>query len=127
MTLQQLSSVREIVQQGFCASKAAGTLGMTQPGLSGQILALARELGVDIFMRRGNRLVELSQAGAFIHELAGPMLLQAEGIRRVGREARNQTHGNLTVATTHTQARYALPNVVQAFVRRFPEIGRASC
>ena len=122
MTLQQLAYIREIVRHAFNVSKAAEALAMTQPGLSRQVLELERELGVDIFVRRRNRLVQLSVVGNAIHDLASSILLQAEGIRRAGREAREPGHGTLTIATTHTQARYALPNVLQAFARRFPDV-----
>ena len=122
MTLQQLAYVREVVRQRFNVSKAAEALGLTQPGLSRQVLALERDIGVDIFVRRGNRLVEMSAAGAAIVELAGTILQKAESIRRAASEAKDPTRGVLTIATTHTQARYALPKVVQAFARRFPQI-----
>jgi LysR family cys regulon transcriptional activator len=122
MTLQQLAYLHEIVRHDFNVSKAAEALKMTQPGLSRQVLELERELGVDIFVRRRNRLVQLSVVGNVIHDLAGSILLQAEGIRRAGREVRESGRGTLTIATTHTQARYVLPNVVQAFARRFPNV-----
>jgi len=122
VTLQQLSYIREIVRQGFSVSKAAEALAMTQPGLSRQVLALEHELRTPLFLRQRNRLVRLSAAGVVAHELAGTMLLQAESIRRACREARDPHDGKLTIATTHTQARYVLPKVVQAFGRRFPAV-----
>jgi LysR family cys regulon transcriptional activator len=122
MTLQQLAYIHEIVRHGFNISKTAEALAMTQPGLSRQVLELERELGVDIFVRRRNRLTQLSAVGNVIHDLASSILLQAEGIRRAGRELQESGRGSLTIATTHTQARYALPNVVQAFARRFPNV-----
>ena len=122
MTLLQLAYVHEIVRHAFNVSKAAEALGMTQPGLSRQVLELERELGVDIFVRRRNRLVQLSVVGDVIHDLASSILLQAEGIRRAGRDVREPGHGTLTIATTHTQARYALPNVIQTFAHRFPDV-----
>lgn len=122
MTLQQLAYVREVVRQRFSVSRAAIALRLTQPGLSRQILSFERELGVDVFVRHHNRLVRLSPAGTAIYDLACEILLRAEAIRRAGRDAREPESGTLVIATTHTQARYALPRIIQRFAQRFPSV-----
>src|SRR3954452_1485846 len=96
--------VCEIVRENFVVSRAAQTLGLTQPGLSRQIIDLERELGFNIFVRQRNRLVKLSTFGVEVHRLATQMLLDAEAIRKVAKEFADETAGTLTIATTHTLA-----------------------
>jgi LysR family cys regulon transcriptional activator len=122
MTLQQMRYVREIVREGFSISRAALALNITQPGLSRQIQQLEREIGVVVFVRHRKRLTGLSEPGAAVHRLATRMLLDAANVANVGREFAEEAQGTLTIATTHTQARYALPRVVQAFAKRYPKV-----
>lgn len=122
MTLQQLRIVHEIVRQGCNVSRAAEALEMSQPGLSRQVQELERAIGVEIFVRAAKRFVRLSEPGIEVHRIAQRMLFDAESIRSVGREFTDVAEGTLTIATTHTQARYRLPPVIQKFVRKFPRV-----
>ncbi len=94
----------------------------SQSGVSKQIKDLEDELGVDIFIRRGKRLTGLTEPGKAVHQLIERMLLDAENLRRVARQFADQDSGHLVVATTHTQARYALPKVIRQFTTVFPKV-----
>lgn len=122
MNLLQMRYVCEIVRENFVVSRAAQTLGLTQPGLSRQILELERELGFNIFVRQRNRLVKLSRFGIEVHRLANRMLLDAEAIRKAAKDLADETTGTLTVATTHTLARYSLPPVLKSYMRTYPGV-----
>ena len=122
MTLKQLRYICEVVRHGMSVSRAAEALGMSQPGLSRQIAAIEREIGVEIFIRNKKRFLRLTEPGEHVHRLATRMLLDAEALGRVGREFVDENRGVLTIATTHTQARYALPRVIQAFARKYPAV-----
>jgi LysR family transcriptional regulator, cys regulon transcriptional activator len=122
MKLQQLRYVRMVARQGLNVSEAAVLLNTSQPGVSKQIRMLEEELNVDIFTRSGKRLVGLTEPGKIILRLAERMLAEAENIKQVAEEYTEESVGKLTVATTHTQARYALPRVVQAFREKYPEV-----
>jgi LysR family cys regulon transcriptional activator len=122
MTLQQLRYIREIARHGLSISDAAAVLHTSQPGISKQVRRLEEELGIVIFARSRNRLVEVTQPGKEVLAVAARMLDDAENLRRIGREHGNDARGALTVATTHTQARYALPKVIQRFMARYPRV-----
>ena len=122
MNFQQLRYVRETVRQGLNLTEAANRLFTSQPGVSKQIRELEDELGVDIFVRRGKRLVSLTEPGKAVVQIIERVLLEAENLKQVGREFKDEQVGTLTVATTHTQARYALPRVVAAFKKRYPRV-----
>ena len=122
MNFQQLRSVREAVRRDFNLTDVADALFTSQPGVSRQIRELEDELGVDIFERSGKRLTGLTEPGRHILEIVERLLLDAENLRRAGGEFASRAEGRLIVATTHTQARYALPHVVSAFVRAFPRV-----
>ncbi|MFA6119837.1 MAG: HTH-type transcriptional regulator CysB [Sideroxydans sp.] len=122
MNLQQLRYLNEIVKNDLSISAAAATLYTSQPGISKQIRLLEEELGVDIFVRNGKRLAALTDPGKVIAEVAARMLLDAANLKQVGNEFKDQQTGELTIATTHTQARYALPPVVKQFIRQYPEV-----
>jgi LysR family cys regulon transcriptional activator len=122
MNLQQLRYVRETVRQGLNLTEAANVLFTSQPGVSKQIRELEDELGVEIFVRRGKRLVQLTEPGQVVVQVIERLLGEVDNLRRVGEEFADQDVGRLTIATTHTQARYALPPVVQEFRRRFPRV-----
>jgi LysR family cys regulon transcriptional activator len=122
MKLQQLRYLREVVRRGLNVSEAAEALYTSQPGISKQIRLLEDELGVQILVRHGKRVVDLTEPGRIIVEIADRMLQDAESLRAVGREFGKEDTGALTVATTPTQARYALPPVVQRFVARHPRV-----
>lgn len=122
MKLQQLRYLREVARQGLNVSDAAEALFTSQPGISKQIRLLEQELGVEVFVRNGKRVVSVTEPGRAILALAERMLQDADNLKRVAREFSNEDEGSLSIATTHTQARYALPLVVQAFVKRYPKV-----
>jgi LysR family transcriptional regulator, cys regulon transcriptional activator len=122
MNFQQLRYVRETVRQGLNLTEAARKLHTSQPGVSKQIRELEAELGVEIFVRHGKRIVAVTEPGEAVVEVIDRLLQEAENLKQVGREFKDQTSGTLTVATTHTQARYSLPKVVREFKRRYPKV-----
>lgn len=122
MNFQQLRYVRETVRQGLNLTEAARKLHTSQPGVSKQIRELEAELGVEIFVRHGKRIVAVTEPGEAVVEVIDHLLQEAENLKQVGREFKDQTSGTLTVATTHTQARYSLPKVVREFKRRYPKV-----
>src|SRR3954468_2792468 len=122
MTLQQLRYLCEVVRQDLNISKAAHALHVSQPGLSRQLQLLEHELEVELFVRNRKRLVRLTQAGSEIHRNAELTLEAARNIREAAREHAGQDTGALTIATTHTQARYALPHVIRRFAQRYPQV-----
>lgn len=120
MNLQQLRYVHEVARHGLNVSEAAEALFTSQPGVSKQIRQLEAELGVDIFVRHGKRLVEITEPGRAVLEIVGRILRDMDNLRQVGEEFSNEAAGRLSIATTHTQARYALPRVVRDFMQRYP-------
>jgi LysR family cys regulon transcriptional activator len=122
MNLQQLRFLNEIVQQGLNISGAASALYTSQPGISKQIKLLEEELGIDIFVRNGKRIVALTEPGKAVLAIAQRMLHDAGNLKQVADEFHAQNSGKLTIATTHTQARYALPPTVKQFIKRFPGV-----
>ena len=117
MNLQRLRYLREIARRDLNLTAAAVALHTSQPGVSRQILELEEELGCQIFERRGRRLTSLTEPGRAALAIAERVLDDIEAIRRVGREWTDSAAGTLTIATTHTQARYTLPAVVAQFRR----------
>jgi LysR family cys regulon transcriptional activator len=122
MNLQQLRYLNEIVRQGLKISDAADALYTSQPGVSKQVKLLEDELGIEIFVRSGKRITSLTEPGKAILEIAARILHDADNLKQVSEEFRTQDSGTLTIATTHTQARYALPPVVKQFIRRYPKV-----
>ncbi|MCX9157739.1 CysB family HTH-type transcriptional regulator [Niveibacterium sp. 24ML] len=122
MNLQQLRYVVEVVRAGLNVSDAADALFTSQPGVSKQIRQLEEELGIEIFVRHGKRLTGITEPGRQVLAIAERMLGEVDSLKKVGAEFRNESEGQLNIATTHTQARYALPRVVQAFVQKFPGV-----
>lgn len=122
MKLQQLRYLCEVANQGLNLSKAAEILHTSQPGISKQIRLLENELGVDVFVRNGKRVVETTPPGRAILEIAERMLRDAKNLKQVGQEFANEASGSLTIATTHTQARYALPVAIKHFTARYPKV-----
>ncbi len=122
MKLQQLRYICEVARQNLNLSNAAEALFTSQPGISKQIRSLEEELGVDIFVRHGKRVVAVTEPGKAILEIAQRMLKDVENLRQVGEEFTEEDNGHLTIATTHTQARYALPHVIQRFTKRYPGV-----
>jgi LysR family transcriptional regulator, cys regulon transcriptional activator len=122
MNLQQLRFLNEIVRRGLKISAAADALYTSQPGISKQIKLLEEELGIEIFVRNGKRIVAITEPGKAILEIAQRMLHDADNLKQVAQEFHSQDSGHLTIATTHTQARYALPPVVKRFIKRYPGV-----
>src|SRR3979490_1483850 len=122
MKLQQLRCLTEVARRGLNVSEAAERLHTSQPGVSKQIKALEDELGVQVFVRHGKRLVAVTEPGKAVVAIAERSLSEAQNLRRAGEEFANEKLGTLTIAATHTQARYALPNAVTAFKRRYPKV-----
>jgi len=122
MNLQQLRFLNEIVRQGLNISDAASALYTSQPGVSKQIKLLEEELGIEIFVRNGKRIVAITEPGKAVLEIAQRMLHDAGNLKQVAEEFHSQDSGSLTIATTHTQARYALPPTVKQFIKRYPGV-----
>lgn len=122
MNIQQLRYVHEVARCGLNVSEAAEALFTSQPGVSKQIRQFEAELGIDIFVRHGKRLVGVTEPGKHILQIAERMLRDVDNLRQVGDEFSNESEGSLSIATTHTQARYALPAVVRAFLERYPRV-----
>jgi len=122
MNFQQLRSIRETVRQNFNLTDVANVLFTSQPGVSRQIRELEEELGIDIFERNGKRVTGLTEPGKDVLPIIERLLQEAENLQQVGQEYSGKTAGTLVIATTHTQARYVLPHVVQDFRRTFPDV-----
>nr|CBA30384.1 HTH-type transcriptional regulator cbl [Curvibacter putative symbiont of Hydra magnipapillata] len=122
MNFQQLRSVREAVRCGYNLTEVAGMLHTSQPGVSRQIRELEEELGVEIFNRAGKRLTGLTPPGKDLLPIVERLLLDAENLKRAGQDYSSQLEGQLSVAATHSQARYALPHVVKDFRDKFPKV-----
>ncbi|HEV3019522.1 MAG TPA: CysB family HTH-type transcriptional regulator [Burkholderiaceae bacterium] len=122
MNFQQLRIVRETVRRNFNLTEAAAALFTSQSGLSKHIKDLEDELGIELFVRKGRRLLGLTEPGKELVQIVERMLLDARNIKGLADQFRQRDEGQLTIATTHTQARYALPKVVVEFKRLFPKV-----
>jgi LysR family cys regulon transcriptional activator len=122
MKLQQLRYLREVVRRGLNVSDAAEALYTSQPGISKQIRLLEDELGVQILVRHGKRVVDLTEPGRIIVDIADRMLQDAESLKAVGREFGKEDTGVLSIASTPTLARYALPASVQRFAQKHTRV-----
>jgi LysR family transcriptional regulator, cys regulon transcriptional activator len=122
MNLHQIRFVREAVRQNFNLTLTAKALFTSQPGVSKAIIELEDELGVEIFRRHGKRLRALTEPGKLILISIERILDEVETLKRVGKDFASQDEGSLVIATTHTQARYALPKVLTEFTKRFPKV-----
>lgn len=122
MKLQQLRYLQEVARRGLNLSEAAASLHTSQPGISKQIRLLEDELGIQILIRNGKRVVDITEPGRIILGIAERILRDTENLKQVGREFGAEDSGALAIATTHTQARYALPPVVQRFIQRYPNV-----
>lgn len=122
MKLQQLRYIWEVARHDLNVSVTAQSLYTSQPGISKQIRLLEDELGVEVFSRSGKHLTRITPAGEAILRIAGEILRKVDSIKQVAQEFSDESKGSLSIATTHTQARYALPRVIQDFITRFPEV-----
>ena len=122
MKLQQLRYIWEVAHHDLNVSATAQSLYTSQPGISKQIRLLEDELGVEIFSRSGKHLTRITPAGEAILKTSGEILRKVDSIKQVAQEFSNERKGSLSIATTHTQARYALPPVIQSFIQQYPDV-----
>lgn len=122
MKLQQLRYIVEVQNHKLNVSATAESLFTSQPGISKQVRMLEDELGVQIFGRSGKHLTHVTSAGSEIINISREILSKVEGIKAVANEHTLPDQGKLNIATTHTQARYALPNVIQGFMKKYPAV-----
>jgi LysR family cys regulon transcriptional activator len=122
MKLRQLHYIQEVAKRGLNVTAAADALFTSQPGVSKQVRLLEEELGVDIFVRNGKHIAEITPAGKRILDYTRRLLLEAENIRNIAEEFRATDKGELSLATTHTQARYALPPIIRKFREIYPQV-----
>ena len=122
MNLQQFRFVQEALRRGLNLTETAKALHTSQPGVSKAILELEEELGVDIFVRHGKRLRRVTEPGELIAQAIAVILREVDNLRRIGDEFSQQESGTLSIATTHTQARYRLPGPIALLRRRFPKV-----
>ncbi|GMQ54490.1 HTH-type transcriptional regulator CysB [Halopseudomonas aestusnigri] len=122
MKLQQLRYIWEVAHHELNVSATAQSLYTSQPGISKQIRLLEDELGVEVFSRSGKHLTRITPAGERIIATAGEILRKVDSIKQIAQEFSNERKGTLTLATTHTQARYALPPIIQKFIKNYPDV-----
>jgi LysR family transcriptional regulator, cys regulon transcriptional activator len=122
MKIQQLKYIWEVANHNLNITETAESLFTSQPGISKQIRMLEDELDVQIFQRNGKHLTEITPAGEVIIDMAGEILDKIEGVKRVADDFSDKRHGSLSIATTHTQARYVLPIIIQDFIKLYPDV-----
>ncbi|MDR5898594.1 HTH-type transcriptional regulator CysB [Halomonas vilamensis] len=122
MKLQQLRYIWEVSRHNLNVSATAQSLFTSQPGISKQIRLLEDELGVEIFARSGKHLTRVTPAGQAVIDLAGQVLRLTDNIKEVAQEHSDERRGSLAIATTHTQARYALPPIITEFTQKYPDV-----
>ena len=122
MKLQQLRYIWEVAHHDLNVSATAKSLYTSQPGISKQIRLLEDELGIEIFSRSGKHLTRVTPTGEEILKISGDILRQVESIKQLTQQHNNPNKGSLSIATTHTQARYALPTVIEGFISKYPEV-----
>lgn len=122
MKLHQLRYLAAVAQSGLNITAAAQKLHTSQPGVSKQIKLLEDELGFQIFTREGRNLTRITPAGQRVIDRALRILQETQAIRDLATELRDEGRGSLSIGTTHTQARYVLPQVIQEFRKRYPNV-----
>ena len=122
MKLQQLKYIWEVSRHELNVTATAESLYTSQPGISKQIRSLEDELGMQIFHRSGKHLTEITPVGQRIIDIAGEVLDRVENIKQVAMEFSDEQRGSLSIATTHTQARYVLPGIIQSFIEQYPGV-----
>ena len=122
MNFQQLRIIREAVRQDFNLTEVANALFTSQPGVSKHIKDLEEEIGVELFVRRGKRLLGLTPPGKELVPVVERILRDTQNLKNIADQYASREQGNLTIATTHTQARYALPEVIKQFKERYPKV-----
>ena len=122
MKLQQLKYIVEVLNHNLNVSATAESLYTSQPGISKQVRLLEDELGIQIFERSGKHLTQVTNAGEDIIRISQEILSRVDGIKAVAGEHTHPEMGTLNISTTHTQARYALPEVIKGFTARYPKV-----
>jgi LysR family cys regulon transcriptional activator len=122
MKLQQLRYIVEVLNHNLNVSSTAESLYTSQPGISKQVRMLEDELGIQVFGRSGKHLTHVTPAGRDVIEIAQQILAKVESIKSVAKEHTLPDQGKLNIATTHTQARYALPPVISGFMQKYPKV-----
>lgn len=122
MNFQQLRIIRETVRRNFSLTEVGNALATSRSGVSKHTLDLEDELGVELFVRKGKHLLGLTEPGKELLTIVERILLDTKNIKQLGAQFSQADKGQLTIATTHTQARYALPNVVSQFKKKFPNV-----
>ncbi|GLT19775.1 transcriptional regulator CysB [Vibrio zhanjiangensis] len=122
MKLQQLKYIVEVLNHNLNVSATAESLYTSQPGISKQVRLLEDELGIQIFERSGKHLTQVTSAGEDIIRISQEILARVESIKAVAGEHTHPEMGTLNISTTHTQARYALPEVIKGFTARYPKV-----
>ncbi|NQZ30352.1 MAG: HTH-type transcriptional regulator CysB [Oceanospirillaceae bacterium] len=122
MKLQQLKYILEVAKHDLNVSATALSLYTSQPGISKQIRLLEDELGVEVFARSGKHLTRITPAGEAILEIASEIIQRVESIKKVSQEFSDERIGSLSIATTHTQALYALPPAITQFIKSYPDV-----
>jgi len=122
MKLQQLRYIVEVLNNNLNVSATAENLYTSQPGISKQVRMLEDELGIQVFERSGKHLTKVTPAGKEIIRYASEILGKVESIKAIACQYTQPDQGTLNIATTHTQARYALPEVIQGFIKRYPKV-----
>src|SRR6187431_1074287 len=123
MKLHQLRYLAAIAQTGLNITAAAEKLHTSQPGVSKQIKLLEDELGFQIFVRNGRNLARVTPAGQQVINRATRILREVRNIKHLSEELKDESRGTLSIATTHTQARYVLPEVIKQFRDKYPDVG----
>ncbi|GGP83071.1 HTH-type transcriptional regulator CysB [Shewanella ulleungensis] len=122
MKLQQLRYIAEVVKHNLNVSSTAENLYTSQPGISKQVRMLEDELGIQIFGRSGKHLTHVTPAGQQVIDIANDILSKVDSIKKVSEEYTKPNQGELNIATTDTQARYALPQIIREFIKRYPKV-----
>ncbi len=122
MKLQQLRYICEVANHDLNVSATALSLFTSQPGISKQIRLLEDELGVEVFERNGKHLVTVTPAGEEVLRVSNEILHKVDAIKQISQEFSDETKGVLSIATTHTQARYVLPPIIKQFMNEYPEV-----
>ena len=122
MNLHQFRFVQEAVRRGLNLTETAKALFTSQPGISKAILELEEELGVDIFARHGKRLRRVTEPGQQVLKSIEIIMREVANLKRIGEQYSMQDAGTLSIATTHTQARYFLPGPVAQLRKKFPKV-----
>jgi len=122
MKLHQLRYLAAVAQTGLNITAAAEKLHTSQPGVSKQIKLLEDELGFQIFVRDGRNLTRVTPAGQQVIDRAVKILREVQNIKRLSDDLKDEERGSLSIATTHTQARYVLPEVIKQFREQYPEV-----